>query len=82
MEVPAVAEEPAKTTLDLLGVPCPLNWAKAKAALEALPLGAVLELVTDDPRAPRDIPAAAEIEGYLVLAVEAVGEGVRIVIER
>ncbi len=74
---------PAKrSSLDLLGVPCPLNWARAKATLETMELGAVLELITDDPRAQRDIPTAAESEGYLVLEVERLTSGVRIVIER
>jgi len=68
--------------LELIGVPCPVNWARAKAQLEVMQPGESLELVTDDPRAPRDIPVAAEGEGYFVLAVRA-SDGVwRIWIER
>ena len=69
-------------TLDLTGVACPLNWARAKAVLEALPAGEVLTILTDDPRALRDMPAAAEAEGWAVL--EAVREHgkVRITIEK
>jgi len=53
--------------LDLRGVKCPLNWAHAKVRLEQMSRGQTLELILDDPRGARDIPAAAEAEGYLVL---------------
>ena len=67
---------------DLRGVPCPVNWAKAKARLEAMARGDVLLIVTDAPRAERDIPAAAEVEGWAVLEVTQTGSEVRILIER
>jgi TusA-related sulfurtransferase len=53
--------------LDLRGVKCPLNWARAKVRLEQMRRHEVLELMLDDPRGVRDIPAAAEAEGYAVL---------------
>jgi TusA-related sulfurtransferase len=56
--------------LDLRGVRCPLNWAKAKVRLETLPRGADLELILDDPKGVRDIPRAAEAEGYAVMEIE------------
>jgi TusA-related sulfurtransferase len=56
----------AAAELDLRGVPCPLSWAKAKVRLEGLPRGATLTLLLDDPRGVRDIPRAAEAEGYAV----------------
>ncbi len=71
-----------KRTLNLLGVKCPLNWARAKAALGEMPRGAVLELLVDDPRAGRDIPRAAEMEGHCVVLVEPATAGMRILIER
>jgi len=67
---------------DLRGVPCPLNWARAKARLERLTRGEVLVILTDAPRAERDIPAAAETEGWAVLEVFRTDDAVRIVIER
>lgn len=54
-------------TYDLRGVKCPLNWAKAKVRLECLAPGSILELILDDPKGARDIPRAAEAEGYAVL---------------
>ncbi|MFQ5668192.1 MAG: sulfurtransferase TusA family protein [Candidatus Binatia bacterium] len=56
--------------LDLRGVRCPLNWAKAKVYLETLPRGAELRLIIDDPKGARDIPRAAEAAGYAVANVE------------
>ena len=53
--------------LDLRGVKCPLNWARAKVRLEQMSRGEVLELTLDDPRGARDIPGAAEAEGYVIL---------------
>jgi sulfite reductase (ferredoxin) len=53
--------------LDLRGVKCPLNWARAKVRLEQMSRGEILDLTLDDPRGARDIPSAAEAEGYLIL---------------
>lgn len=68
-------------SLDLTGVRCPVNWARAKARLEEMRPGEVLTVLVDDPRAATDIPRAAEMEGHCVLDVAAVGAGHRITIE-
>lgn len=68
--------------LDLRGVKCPLNWARAKVRLEQMARGQVLELTLDDPRGARDIPGAAEAEGYVVLESSAGGGVFHIRIER
>ncbi len=68
--------------MDLRGVACPLNWAKAKVRLEELERAEMLVLLVDDARAVRDIPRAAEAEGYAVLEVTEVDRAWRIVIER
>ena len=44
--------------------------------------GEILELLTDDPRAGKDVPRAAEAEGYWVLDVALEAGRVRIRIER
>jgi TusA-related sulfurtransferase len=71
-----------KETYDLRGVKCPLNWAKAKVRLESLTPGSVLELVLDDPKGARDIPRAAEAEGYAVLDARNDGSEWRLCIQR
>ncbi len=55
--------------LNLRGVKCPLNWAKAKVRLEYLDQGDQLVLVIDDPKGRRDIPRAAEAEGYAIVEI-------------
>jgi TusA-related sulfurtransferase len=55
--------------LDLVGIPCPLSWAKAKVFLEDVARGDLVELVLDDPRGARDLPRAAEAEGHHVVAL-------------
>jgi TusA-related sulfurtransferase len=71
----AVMEREA-VRLDLRGVKCPLNWAHAKVRLERMKRGQILELILDDPRGARDIPRAAEGEGYSILASENLDGGV------
>ncbi len=61
--------------LDLRGVPCPLNWARAKVRLETLDRGDELVVLIDDPRAVRDIPRAAEAHGYAVADPEQSSDG-------
>lgn len=69
-------------SLDLRGIKCPLNWAHAKVRLETMERGQVLELILDDPRGVRDIPRAAEAEGYAVGEVIAGGGVWRMRIEK
>jgi TusA-related sulfurtransferase len=68
--------------LDLRGVKCPLNWAHAKVRLERMKRGETLELLLDDPRGARDIPSAAEAEGYAVTASSRDGALWRLTIEK
>lgn len=68
--------------IDLRGVRCPLSWAKAKVHLEALPRGGAIELLLDDEKGARDIPQAAESEGYAVDPIEHTPPIWRLVIHR
>lgn len=68
--------------LDLRGIKCPLNWAKAKVCLEDLGRGDVLELIIDDRKGRQDIPRAAEAEGYVILGIEEEKRFWRIIIEK
>ena len=73
---------PQAITLDLRGIKCPLNWAYAKVRLERMARGETLELVLDDPRSARDIPRAAEAEGYVVADIAAATGTWRLRIEK
>jgi tRNA 2-thiouridine synthesizing protein A len=68
--------------LDLRGIACPLSWAKAKVRLEQLRRGDTLELWLDDPKGVRDIPRAAEAEGYAVSDVEPDADAWRLLIQK
>ena len=68
--------------LDLRGIKCPLNWAYAKVRLEQMARGESLELALDDPRGARDIPRAAEAEGYAVIDVAQTADAWRVRIEK
>lgn len=76
------AEADSVFKLDLRGIKCPLNWAHAKVRLETMLRGEVLELTIDDPRGARDIPRAAEAEGYSLVAIDAAGSIWRLSIEK
>jgi TusA-related sulfurtransferase len=71
-----------RIVVDARGLRCPVNWAKAKATLEGVARGALVEVLVDDPRSERDLPAAAEAEGYAVLEIEPGPTHLRILIEK
>ncbi len=77
-----MAERAKIVKLDLRGVKCPLNWAHAKVRLERMKHGQVLELLLDDPRGARDIPRAAEAEGYSVADSKKSGDTWQLRIEK
>ena len=68
--------------INLFGVKCPLNWAKAKVRLEDLERGDILEVLIDDPKGRRDIPRAAEAEGYAITQIDEIASGWCIAIEK
>jgi len=74
-------EGPARRTLDLRGVRCPLSWAKARVVLDTLERGDEIDLLVDDAQAARDIPRAAEAVGHHVAAVTVDPPSWRITIE-
>jgi tRNA 2-thiouridine synthesizing protein A len=65
------------TTLDLTGVVCPMNWVRARLALERMQPGEVLELVLDEGESLDSVPRSARDEGHAVTV-----EGRRVTIEK
>ena len=55
--------------LDLRGVPCPMNWVRARLALEELPPGDTLVLTLDEGEPLESVPRSAREDGHEV-AVE------------
>ena len=62
--------------MDLRGVLCPMNWVKARLALERLEPGERLELLLDPGEPLASVPRSAREEGH---AVEVSGAAVTIV---
>ena len=54
------------TELDLTGVPCPMNWVRARLALEALPRGERLDVVLDAGEPLDSVPRSAREDGHTV----------------
>jgi tRNA 2-thiouridine synthesizing protein A len=54
-------------TLDAIGLLCPLPVLKARKRLMALPGGAVLRLLADDPAAVIDVPHFCAENGHAYL---------------
>jgi tRNA 2-thiouridine synthesizing protein A len=52
------------TTLDLTGVQCPMNWVRARLALERMAAGERLELVLDEGEPLESVPLSAREEGH------------------
>ena len=65
---PPISSSPGEP-LDLRGEVCPFTFVRTKLALEALPLGATLRVVTDHEPASRNIPRSATEWGQDVLGV-------------
>jgi tRNA 2-thiouridine synthesizing protein A len=55
------------TTLDALGLLCPLPVLKARKRLQSLPNGAVLKLLADDPAAVIDVPHFCAESGHALV---------------
>ena len=54
-------------TLDLRGVPCPLNLVKAKLAIEKVAVGDILEVEIDDGEPIQNLPVSLGRQGQEIL---------------
>ena len=54
------------SSLDLTGVACPLNWVRARLALEELDPGERLELLLDPGEPLQSVPESAREDGHEV----------------
>ena len=55
------------STLDATGLLCPLPVLKARRALRDVPPGGVLEILADDPGAPKDFEHFCRTSGCVML---------------
>ena len=61
--------------LDLKGVPCPMNFVKAKLALEPLAPGARLAVTLDDGEPVQNVPASFRAEGQAIESITDLNNG-------
>ena len=55
--------------LELFGVPCPMNAARALLALQLMDEGQVLEVWVDDGEPRENVPESLEMEGHQILGI-------------
>ena len=68
------AGENSARVVDLRGVQCPLNFVKAKLALEKISLGQTLEVLLDAGEPAENVPASFTEQGQEVLGVTKDGQ--------
>ena len=62
-------------TVDITHEVCPMTYVRTKLALEALEVGAVLEVWLRGDEPLKNVPRSAREEGHEVLVLEPRGEG-------
>jgi len=62
-------------TLDLSGVECPRNSARALLKLETLDPGDLLEIIVDDGEPRENVPPSLEQEGHQIVEMRRTGPG-------
>ena len=72
---PPTASSPGDE-LDIRGEVCPFTFVRTKLALEGLPMGAVLRVITDHEPASRNIPRSATEWGQEVVGTVLVSPGI------
>ena len=72
----------AHDILDLRGLKCPLPALFAKRALGRAGAGAEIEILTDDPMAPIDVPHMCRCEGFEVVALTRDGDRARMMLKK
>ncbi len=68
--------------LDARDLICPIPVLKARKALNALPVGAVLEVLATDPAAPKDFAAFCDATGHVLLSTDTVDDATLFRIEK
>jgi len=74
--------QPISETLDCIGLFCPEPLFQTREAIDAVGVGEVLEIFTDDPAAEEDLTRFAKRAGHEVVSVEDLGDHKRLLIRR
>lgn len=74
-------ESPAKS-LDCIGLYCPEPLFQTREAMDEASVGAVVEVLTDDPAAEEDLTRFAKRTGQEILSIEDRGDYKRFLIRK
>ncbi len=67
---------------DLRGVPCPLNYVKAKLKLEEMEIGSSLILYLDEGEPIKNVPASLKEDGQKIVSIEKKGVYYQVVVQK
>jgi tRNA 2-thiouridine synthesizing protein A len=70
------------STLDCVGLFCPEPLFQTRQGIDAIEVGEVLEVYTDDPAAEEDLKRFAKRAGHEVVSFQRDGEEMRFLIRR
>ena len=74
--------ETIKRRIDLQGVACPMNFLKAKLALEELDSGERMEVILDEGEAMINVSRSLKDDGHKIIKVDPLGKTFRVIIEK
>ncbi len=80
--MPSDADEKPVKTLDCIGLYCPEPVYRTREEISTVPVGAILEVLADDPASESDITSWAKHAGQELLSVEKRGNAFRFLIRR
>jgi TusA-related sulfurtransferase len=69
-------------TLDLNGVPCPMNFVKTKLKLEEMASGEILEVSLDDGDPITNVTSSVKEEGHRILKAEKINDKWKLLIRK
>jgi tRNA 2-thiouridine synthesizing protein A len=72
----------ADVVLDTKGLNCPMPVLKAKKAIDALPQGQILEVISTDPGSKSDIPALLKRLGHELIETKEEGNVIEFFIRK
>ena len=61
--------------IDLRGVSCPINFVKAKLALEGLANGVTARILLDDGEPVKNVPRSLKADGHKLVGLKQAEEG-------
>jgi len=61
--------------IDLRGVSCPMNFVKAKLALEEMEIGETARILLDDGEPVKNVPRSLKADGHKLLGLKQADDG-------